>query len=415
MKDGCSPTCRYMLRDLYQVCTNCNRRYTITQTYPRCKACNEPLEVELITNGKVNKENLVGQTILARYRDFLPFERTYERISLGEGFTPLVRAGETATRLGTDALFFKNEAQNPTWSFKDRGTLLGVQSALAMGYEKIGTVSTGNMAVSVAAYGAKAGLKTYVLVDSQLPEEKIAPIAIYDPILIKVKGNYGALYHRSIVIGEQEGICFINSDVPFRVEGSKTIAYEICEQLSFDVPHYVIVPTSAGGNLRGIMKGFVEFKMAGLISEVPTFVCAQAEGCNPIVKAGLRGKGRVETVTHPHTIAHAIENPNPPSGNEILRKLREYKGVFVDVSDAEILQAQRSLAVEGIFAQPAAAVSFASLKKLMDRRIITGGKKVVCIVTGSGLKYPEALRGQNLRVDSCKIDELRSKIRGFGS
>jgi threonine synthase len=283
-----------------------------------------------------------------------------------------------------------------------------------MGYEKIGTVSTGNMAVSVAAYGARAGLKTYVLVDSQLPEEKIGPIAIYDPVLIKVRGNYGDLYSRSIVIGEQEGIYFINSDVPFRVEGSKTIAYEICEQLDFDVPDYVIVPTSAGGNLRGIIKGFVEFKTAGLISRVPVFVCAQAEGCNPIVKAGLRGTKRVKSVTEPHTIAHAIENPNPPSGNEILRKLREYKGIFVDVSDTEILEAQRSLAVEGIFAQPAAAVSLASLKKLMDQRIITSGKKVVCIVTGSGLKYTEALRVQNLTVDSCEIDELGPKIREFG-
>ncbi|MBW2038038.1 MAG: threonine synthase [Deltaproteobacteria bacterium] len=397
-----------MLKDLYQICTNCNTRYPIIQAYPRCKRCNEPLEVELITKGMINRGDILKQTILARYRDFLPFERIDEQVSLGEGFTPLVRAGEMAKRLGIDSLFIKDETQNPTWSFKDRGTLLGVQHAIALGYKKIGTVSTGNMAVSVAAYGAKGGFKTYILVNSQLPEEKVAPITIYNPVLIRVEGDYDVLYYRSIEVGEEEGIYFVNSDVPFRVEGSKSIAYEICEQLGFDVPDYVIVPTSSGGNLRGIIKGFLEFKGAGLISRMPTFVCAQAEGCSPIVKAGQQGREKIERVIDPHTIAHAIENPNPPSGNEILRKMREYKGIFVAVSDEEILQAQRSLAGEGIFGQPAAAVPLAALQRLMDKKVITGDKKVVCIVTGSGLKDTKALEGHSFRVTSCKIDELHA-------
>jgi threonine synthase len=349
------------------------------------------LEVELITTGKIDKADIMGQTILARYRDFFPFQGIDQEISLGEGFTPLVKARETGRRLGINSLFFKNETVNPTWSFKDRGTMLGVQYAVALGYERIGTVSTGNMGASVAAYGARMRLRTYILVDSQLAQEKIAPITIYDATLIKVEGDYGELYYRSIEIGEKEGIYFINSDAPFRVEGSKSIAYEICEQLNYNVPDFVIVPTSAGSNLRGILKGFVEFTRAGLILGIPTFVCAQAEGCSPIVNAGLQGKEKIERITDSHTIAHAIENPYPPSGNEILRKLKEYKGIFVAVSDEEILRAQRSLAVEGIFAQPAAAVPIAALKRLIERGAITPDDKVVCIVTGSGLKYTGAL------------------------
>lgn len=397
-----------MLKNLHQICTNCNKKYPITQAYPRCRRCNEPLEVELITKGNIQRGDVLKQTMLARYRDFFPFRRVNEQMSLGEGFTPLVRAKELAKCLGLDSLFIKDETQNPTWSFKDRGTLLGVQHASALGCKKIGTVSTGNMAVSVAAYGAKGGFKTYILVTSQLPEEKVAPIAIYNPVLIKVEGDYDALYYQSIEIGEKEGIYFMNSDVSFRVEGSKSIAYEICEQLDFDVPDYVIVPTSSGGNLRGIMKGFLEFREAGLISRIPTFVCAQAEGCSPIVKAGLQGKERVERVTDPHTIAHAIENPNPPSGNEVLRRMREYQGIFVAVSEKQILQAQRSLAEEGIFGQPAAAVPLAAVQRMRDEKVIMGDKRAVCIVTGSGLKDTTVLKGHSFPIISCKIEELRA-------
>jgi threonine synthase len=310
-------------------------------------------------------------------------------------------------------LFFKDETQNPTWSFKDRGTLLGLQHAAALGYTRIGTVSTGNMAVSVAAYGARGNFSTVILVNDQIPPEKIGPIAIYDVPIIMVEGDYGALYRRSIELGREEGIYFINSDAPLCVEGSKSIAFEIAEQMAFDIPEHVVVPTSAGGNLRGIIKGFVEFRDAGLISEVPHFVCAQAAGCSPIVKAADRGWEYVEPEPEPHTIAHAIENPDPPSGNEVLRRMRQLNGSFVAVSDEEILDAQRWLAREGVFGQPAAGVPLAACRRLLEGGIIGEDDTVVCVVTGAGLKYTLVLEQHPARVHHTDLETLGAVLAGL--
>jgi threonine synthase len=395
-----------MKQNLKLYCTYCNKEYPLTETFPRCRECNEPIEVELITNGKINKGNTLKQTILDRYKDFFPV-KINNSISLHEGFTPLVKS----EILEFKSLYFKNETQNPTWSFKDRGTILGVLHALSLGYKKIGTVSTGNMAVSVAAYGAKAGLKTFILVGPEIPEEKLSPIAIYNPTLIKVDGNYGELYFKSLEIGEKENIYFINSDVPFRIEGYKSLSFEICEQLDFDVPDYVVIPTSAGGNLRGILKGFIEFQKAGIIKKIPKIVCAQAKGCSPLVKANSNNIEKIERINQPHTIAHAIENPYPPSGNEVLRKLKKYNGLFVCVNDKEIIEAQKLMTKEGLFGQPASAVPIAAIKKLVNENKISTNDKIVCVVTGSGLKYTKVLEKHKLNFSKCKIEDLEEYLK----
>jgi len=399
------------------ICTQCGKQYPPDRpagrqaaVHPRCDDCNEPLEVEIPTSGNIVPGEPLQQTILERYASFFPFEKIDRDLSLGEGFTPLVKAEHLAGQMGMQHLYFKNESTNPTWSFKDRGTITALQHALSLGYAAIGTVSTGNMAVSVAAYGVRAGLKTYILVGANMPPEKLNPILIHDPILIRVDGDYGNLYFESLAIGRKRAIYFMNSDVPFRVEGSKTIAFEICEQLNFQAPDYVVVPTSAGGNLRGIFKGFREFKNAGLIAGIPRIVCAQAAGCAPIYNAWNKGSEQIERIDNPQTMAHAIENPYPPSGNAVLRLLRENNGQAAAVSEEEIIDAQRELASEGIFGQPASAVPLAAVKQLRQNRTLTGNETVVCIVSGSGLKYTAALGKQTLSSFFCNISDLDGKI-----
>jgi len=393
------------------ICTHCQKIYPVDRVHPRCDSCAEPLEVERVRAGTITNGDILHQTILDRYANFFPFSEGERTISLREGFTPLVKSSGLASELGVKSLLFKNESQNPTWSFKDRGTVSGVNHALSLGYERIGTVSSGNMAVSVAAYGARAKLRTVILVSADIPPEKLDPIAIYDPLLIQVDGDYGDLYFQSLAIGKECGIYFINSDVPFRVEGSKTIAFEICEEMNFETPDFVIVPTSSGGNLRGIMKGFEEFLACGLIEKMPRFVCAQARGCAPIYKAYSENTKKVSPFQDPDTIAHAIENPFPPSGNEVLRKIKTNGGFFVAVTDREILRAQKMLAAEGIFAQPAGAVPLAALAKLREDTTINEESTVACIVTGSGLKYTAAFEKHDLKVAECRIENLADFVR----
>ncbi|MBA7473762.1 Tryptophan synthase beta chain [subsurface metagenome] len=392
------------------ICTKCKTTFPIDGLYPRCDICNEPLEVEKVVTGRINEGNVLNQTILERYADFFPFAKIDKAISLYEGFTPLVKSLRLASELSIKNIFFKNESQNPTWSFKDRGTVAGIQQAVSLGYKRIGTVSTGNMAVSVAAYGARVGLETFILVSASLPPEKLNPIAIYNPILIKVDGDYGKLYFDSLEIGKQNDIYFINSDVPFRVEGSKTIAFEICEQMNFEVPDYVVVPTSSGGNIRGILKGFEEFRLCGLINKVPKMICAQASGCSPIYNAYSSNAEVISRVENPHTIAHAIENPYPPSGNEVLRRIKEHKGTFVAVTDEETLQAQKQLAKMGILGQPASAVPLASVKKLREQGFLDENDTVVCIVTGGGLKDATVFENHKLRIVNSRLENLNELI-----
>jgi len=392
------------------ICTKCKKTFPLERPYPRCDVCNEPLEVEKVITGRINGGNVLHQTILERYADFFPFAKIDKAISFHEGFTPLVRSLRLASELSIKDILFKNESQNPTWSFKDRGTVTGIQQAINLGYRRIGTVSTGNMAVSVAAYGAGVGLETFVLVSTSLPPEKLNPIAIYSPILIRVDGDFSRLYFDSLEIGKQNDIYFINSDVPFRVEGSKTIAFEICEQMNFEVADYVVVPTSSGGNIRGILKGFEEFRLCGLINKVPKMICAQASACSPIYDAYSSHAGVISRVENPHTIAHAVENPYPPSGNEVLRRMKENGGTLVAVTDEEILRAQKRLAKIGIFGQPASAIPLASVKKLREQNFLDENDTVVCVVTGGGLKDATVFGRHEPKIIDSPLEDLNELI-----
>ncbi|NLN13969.1 MAG: threonine synthase [Tissierellia bacterium] len=395
------------------ICTNCQEEYMEETINFRCDSCNEPLELEEVREGSIKEGNPLRQGVLERYQDFFPYLEIDKDLSLQEGFTPLISSKALGEEYGIK-LYFKNETTNPTWSFKDRGTITGIIRAMNLGYKKVGTVSTGNMATSVAAYGAKLGLETYILVKEGIAEEKVNPIAIYDPILIKVDGDYSCLYDESLAIGHENGIYFINSDAPYRVEGYKTMAFEICEQLDFQVPDYVIVPTSAGGDIRGIEKGFREFLNVGLIDKLPKMVAVQAAGCSPIYNAFKDNKMKMDRVENPNTIAHAIENPYPPSGHQVLRMLKRNGGLALAVSDDEILKAQRKLASQGLFVQPASATSLAAVEKLYRDGLLKEAESVVCILTGSGLKSTKTLEEHRLKSYGCKLDQLNEYIKKVG-
>lgn len=386
------------------VCTNCGLKYESETETTRCMECNEPLEMELVKNGEIDYS--VGfSNSFKRYLKFYPYLKFVEGASLGEGFTPLVNIYEDKN------WYVKVEGSNPSWSFKDRGTFTGILKALELGFDKVGTVSTGNMAASVAAYGAKSNLDTYILVKDEIAEEKIGPIGIYGPKVIKVKGNYGDLYKNSIKIGKDNGIYFINSDAPYRVEGYKTTAFEIYEQLGNKVPDFILVPTSAGGNIRGIEKGFRELMSSGITATTPRFVAVQAMGCNPIVRGFNGSKTSIERVDNPNTIAHAIENPFPPSGNQVLRMLKANGGIAIDIEEDEIITAQKELANMGQFVQPASATSFAALKKLSNRGIISDEHAAVCILTASGLKFTQSIELHKINVQKCTLEELEDYLK----
>lgn len=387
------------------VCTACGEKRTAAEAVFRCPACGEPLEAEE-RSGSIDRRRLDA---FGRYAGFYPESLAKRFKSLGEGGTPLVALPEEGKALEIN-LYVKNESQNPTWSFKDRGTLTAVAHAKALGFDRIGTVSTGNMAVSTAAYGAAEGLPTVVLVKRGLPREKVGPILAYKPRLIQVDGPYGELYDRSLVLGREKGIYFMNSDVPFRVEGYKTTAYELFEQLGGRVPDWVVVPVSSGGHLRGIEKGFRELKRSGFIDRIPAMVCAQAAGCAPIHEAFLE-KRSIRPFKNPETVAKAIANPFPPSGNAVLSLLERTKGTAEAVTDREILQAHEALAGWGLLVQPASAVALAACRKLRKAGRLAPGASVVCLLTGSGLKTPAAFQGWiRGEAEACPLSDLQNRL-----
>lgn len=379
-------------------CTSCRKTYPQEKKVQRCE-CGEPLELELQL-GKFQK----GETTWERFRDFYPFDFNLD-FSLGEGNTPLSKAHTLSEDLDVE-LYIKNETTNPTWSFKDRGTFVGIHRAIELGFDEIGTVSSGNMAESVATFGKRFGLDTLIFVGADLiTEEKITPIAIHGPRLIRVTGDYGKLYFKTLELGKEKNIYFINSDAPFRIEGYKTISFEIVEKM---LPDYVFIPNSSGGLFRGVTKGFRELVKNQLIEEMPTLVAVQAKGCSPIFRAFNEGTDTIEHFENPHTVAHAIANPYPPSGNEVLREVKQHDGLVVAVDDDEILKAQREMARDGIFAQPAGCVGVAALRNLREAHGVEKNAKVVALATGAGFKYLSGVKGAK----TVKLENIQEVFNG---
>lgn len=323
----------------------------------------------------------MSQGILAKYESYLPLAPTTPRITLGEGNTPLVESRRLAEEIGCGELYFKLEGCNPTGSFKDRGMVMAVAKAIEEGSSAIVCASTGNTSASAAAFGALFGLDTIVVIpQGKIAMGKLAQAIVYGARIIAIEGNFDQALQivRSLV--EKHPVTLVNSINPYRIEGQKTSAFEIVDAMG-DAPDYLFIPVGNAGNITAYWKGFLQYKQAGKSTKTPKMMGFQAEGAAPIVLG--------KPVENPETIASAIRIGNPASWKGATNARDESGGVIDSVSDEEILSAYRLLASRGgIFGEPASAASFAGLIK-WSRDNDLSGKRVVCIITGSGLKDPD--------------------------
>ncbi|MEM2339122.1 MAG: threonine synthase [Nitrososphaerales archaeon] len=398
--------------DTIMRCFLCGRVYNINEWVYRCEVCDYPLEVQYDykqISSLLNKSELIKnhQYNIWRYRELLP--PMNKIVSMDEGWTPFIKNERLNEKLRMNNLFIKDETRNPTYSFKDRGSSVGISKALDIGAKFVACASTGNMATSLAAYAAKAGIGCVILIPPNTPLEKLIHTSIYSPFVISVNLPYPQLYKLVINLSVNYGLYVVQSDSPMRIEGQKTASFEICEQLNWNVPDKILIPTSSGGNISAYWKGLKEFYELGLINKLPQLIAIQAEGCSPIVESFKKGDNKVQPFDKPQTIAHSISNPDPPSGLRVLKILNESKGFAESVSDDEMLKAQILLAkYTGIFAEPAGAASIAGLIKLIEDGRIEKDETVVCVVTGSGLKdVKSALSRINKPYEANSVNELK--------
>lgn len=320
--------------------------------------------------------------LLAKYRDFLPVTPKTPMVSIGEGNTPLVRSQRLERDVRCGQLYFKLEGCNPTGSFKDRGMVVAVAKALEAESSAIICASTGNTSASAAAYGAVCGLTVYVVVPKgNIALGKLAQALVYDARIVAIDGNFDKALELVRVLSQKHPIALVNSLNPHRIEGQKTAAFEIVDALG-DAPDYLFIPVGNAGNITAYWRGFVHYRQAGRAAGTPRMMGFEAEGSAAIV----RGK----PIASPETVASAIRIGNPASWQKAVAARDESGGVIGSVSDDEILSAYKLLAAEeGIFGEPASAASAAGLIKLARGGHDFSGKKVVCVITGTGLKDPD--------------------------
>ncbi|MFB6191903.1 MAG: threonine synthase [Haloarculaceae archaeon] len=369
--------------DVDLTCYACGATATLADG-ARCD-CGEPRWVATDPGGfdwPGREGDAVGGS-LWRYRDLLPAADPVG-LAAGAGGTPLVRA----PRLDDDAgarIHVKYEGGNPTGTFKDRGSAVGVSVAAAAGYGAVGTVSHGNMARSMAAHAAGAGLECLVLVPPDIPGERLSLMARHDPTVLRVRGDYGRLYDESLRLGRDRSIAFVNSDTPLRVAGQKTTGLEIAEAFAPGAPDAIVLPVSSGGHASGLWKAFRELSTAGLIDDPPRLYFVQAAPCAPIAEAWARGDEAVTPVEAGETVAYSIANPDPPSGTRTLAAARATGGEVLAVDDEAILDARRAIAARaGLSVESACATTLAGARRLSDRGTIEPGEDVVLVATGTG-------------------------------
>jgi len=370
----------------------------------------ESLEVKIdgVENAKIRDKKYLWE----RYADFLPFSKMDESISLGEGNTALMKADKKLLDfVDLDNLYLKNETQNPTWSFKDRGSLTCIAMAKEMNESVTATISTGNMGNSISAYGAKAGIKVIVFVPDFSPKEKVMAMGIHGAAVVKINSpDYSAMKKKILSLAEKLNLRIVSGNGPIRVEGYKMTSFEMFEQMEGKIPDYIAIPTSACGHTRGIFKGYRELKEAGLINKLPKMIVVQAFNNSPIVSAIKQGKKHVIPFTNFFTVAEAITGGNPMGGDEIIEKAYKYDWLAEDVTEEEIIESQKRFAESGYFVEPASATSLYAVKKLKKSGKIERDASIIIVLTGSGLKDSEVLQYHKANIQEVKLDGIEKTI-----
>jgi threonine synthase len=378
-------------------CRECGQQYP-KQAIAGCQECFAPLKVEYDYEaiGRVlSRETITSRDFsIWRYRELLPLDDA-PQVGLSTGGTPLVRADRLGAKLGLDELYLKNDSVNaPTLSFKDRVTAVAVNKALEFGLEAVGCASTGNLANSVAANAARAGLPAWILIPDDLEPAKVVATSIYGAHVLAVRGNYDDVNRLCSQIADRYGWGFVNVNLrPYYGDGSRSVGYEIAEQLGWRAPDAVVVPMAGGSLITKVYEGFREFEKLGLLEEpVSTRVFgAQATGCNPISGAVQAGTREIRPVK-PKTIAKSLAIGSPADGYYAAGTIQDSGGWAADVSDREIVENIRLLAeTEGIFTETAGGVAVGVARKLIEAGRIRRGDQTVIVITGNGLKTQDAL------------------------
>lgn len=368
-------------------CRKCGREYPL-EALNLCDFCFSPLEVSYDYKSMaqaVSREKITeGPPSMWRYRDLLPIDD--DIVDIGTGFTPLVKADNLGQELGLEKLYIKNDCLNPTYSFKDRVVSVAITKAREFGFDTVACASTGNLAASVAAHAGKANIKSYVFVPSDVEPGKLTGIAIYNPVLVTVKGSYDDVNYLCNQIVQKYNWGFININLrPYYAEGSKTLGYEVAEQLGWLAPDCVVAPAASGLLFTRIWKSLDELAMLGLIKPVNTHMyVTQSSGSSPIVNSFEAGILHVHPVK-PNTIAKSIAIGNPADGYYALRVARQSGGGACAVTDEEIIAGMKLLAqTEGIFAEAVGGVIVGALRKLAASGAIRRNELTVAVITGAG-------------------------------
>jgi threonine synthase len=373
-------------------CIHCGSVYRPEEIIYSCRACGHPLEVRYDLDGLGIDRKEWNRRPLAvwRYREILPVQ--IPPVTLREGGTPLYHLEAIGNELGLRQLHAKHEGMNPSGSFKDRGMTVGVSMALQLGKRSVACASTGNTSASLAMYAAKAGIPAVVLLPSgKVALGKVAQALIHGARAITIRGNFDRALELVQELCETHGLYLLNSMNPYRLEGQKTIGFEVLDQLG-EVPDRIVLPVGNAGNISAIHKGLRELRELGFIDGLPMMTGVQAEGSAPVVRAIEENLPEVIPEPHPETVATAIRIGAPVNAEKAMRAIRTTGGTAISVSDAEILSMQRALASrEGVGVEPASAASVAGVKKLVAAGVIDRDERVVCVVTGHLLKDPETV------------------------